>query len=99
MTDFNEFLTQDARLVILRALTEQPDGRLNESLLSQVLDVYAHHRSREWIRQQLRYLADLGSVKITEVGPIMIAAITRLGVDHVERRTELEGVKRPSIGA
>ncbi|RVG51657.1 hypothetical protein CN141_26925 [Sinorhizobium meliloti] len=29
--------------VHLRVMSEQSDGRLNESLLSQVLDVYAHH--------------------------------------------------------
>ncbi|WP_457660359.1 hypothetical protein [Sinorhizobium medicae] len=56
---------------------------------------FAHHRSREWIRQQLRHPADLGAVKITEVGAIMIAAITRLGADHVV----LERAKRPTIGA
>ncbi|TCU35437.1 hypothetical protein [Rhizobium azibense] len=99
MSDFNEFLTLDARLVILRALNEQSDGRLNDSLLADVLDTYGHHRSRDWIRQQLRFLADLGAVKNTDIGPVMVAAITRLGVDHVERRTQLEGVKRPSIGA
>lgn len=81
--------------VHLRVMSEQSDGRLNESPLSQVLDVYAHHRSREWIRQQLRHPADLGAVKITEVGAIMIAAITRLGADHVA----LERAKRPTIGA
>jgi DNA-binding GntR family transcriptional regulator len=99
MSDYNDFVTFDARLVILRALTEQPDGRLNESLLADVLDVYGHKRSRDWIRQQLRYLADIGAVKNTDVSGIIVAAITRLGVDHVERRTELEGVKRPKIGA
>lgn len=99
MSDFNQFLTLDARLVILRALNEQSDGRLNDSLLADVLDTYGHHRSRDWIRQQLRFLADLGAVKNTDIGPVMVAAITRLGVDHVERRTQLEGVKRPSIGA
>ncbi|UWU13259.1 hypothetical protein N2599_14010 [Rhizobium sullae] len=99
MSDFNEFLTLDARLVILRALNDQSDGRLNDSLLADVLDTYGHHRSRDWIRQQLRFLADLGAVKNTDIGPVMVAAITRLGADHVERRTQLEGVKRPSIGA
>ncbi|WP_281039839.1 hypothetical protein [Rhizobium phaseoli] len=38
---------------------------MNESLLSQVLDIYAHHRSREWARQQFRHLAELGAVNIT----------------------------------
>jgi hypothetical protein len=33
---------------------------------------------------------------VTEIGTIMVAAITRSGVDHVERRTIIEGVARPS---
>lgn len=96
MSDYNQHLTVDARLVILRALNDQPDGRLNESILSTVLETFAHRRSREWIRQQLRYLADIGAVRNTEAGTVLIAEITRLGIDHVERRAMLEGVKRPS---
>lgn len=52
MNDYNQHLTVDARLVILRALNDQPDGRLNESILSTILETFAHRRSREWIRQQ-----------------------------------------------
>lgn len=96
MSDYNQHLTVDARLVILRALNDQPDGRLNESILSDVLESFAHRRSREWIRQQLRFLEDLGAVRNTQAGSVLIAEITRLGNDHVERRCIIEGVKRPS---
>lgn len=96
MNDYNQHLTSDARLVILRALNDQTDGRLNESILSSVLETFAHRRSREWIRQQLRYLEDIGAVRNTEAGTVLIAEITRNGIDHIERRTVLEGVKRPS---
>lgn len=94
-----EHLTLDARLVILRALNEQTDGRLNESILESVLEMFGHRRSRDWIRQQLRHLQDIGAVSITEAGTVMIAEIKRSGVDHVERRVILEGVKRPSAVA
>jgi hypothetical protein len=96
MSDFDNYLTADARLVILRELNQQTDGRLNEALLTKTLDAFGHNRSREWVRTQLRKLAELGAVKVTEVGNIMVAAITRNGVDHVERRTIIEGVARPS---
>lgn len=96
MSGYDEHLTQDARLVILRALNDQPDGRLNESIISVVLETFAHRRSREWVRQQLRFLQDMGAVRNTEAGTVLISEITRNGVDHVERRTILEGVKRPS---
>lgn len=96
MTDFDAYLTYDARLVILRELNKQTDGRLNEALLTKTLDAFGHNRSREWVRTQLHKLAELGAVKVTEVSSIMVAAITRSGIDHVERRAIIEGVARPS---
>ncbi|TIX69571.1 MAG: hypothetical protein E5V21_27835, partial [Mesorhizobium sp.] len=86
MTDFDAYLTYDARLIVLRELNRQTDGRLNEVLLTKTLDTFGHNRSREWVRTQLRKLAELGAVKVTEVGSVMVAAITRSGIDHVERR-------------
>jgi len=96
MTDFDAYLTYDARLIILRELHKQTDGRLNETLLTKTLDAFGHNRSREWVRTQLRKLAELDAVKVTEISGIMVAGITRSGVDHVERRTVIEGVARPS---
>ncbi|MER8990429.1 hypothetical protein [Mesorhizobium sp. M0678] len=96
MTDFDAYLTYDARLIVLRELNRQTDGRLNEVLLTKTLDTFGHNRSREWVRTQLRKLAELGAVKLTEAGSVMVAAITRSGVDHVERRAIIEGVARPS---
>ena len=95
---YDEHLTQDARLVILKELAGQPDGRLNEVLLEKVLDVFGHRRSRDWIRTQLRKLEELGAVRLTEVGTVLVAAITRVGLDHVERRSFIDGVARPSPG-
>lgn len=97
MSDFNEHLTKDARLVILKELSKQTDNRLNEALLITVLDTFGHRRSRGWVRVQLRYLEDIGAVKITEAGSVFIAELRRAGQDHVDRRIELEGVARPSL--
>ena len=96
MTDFDTHLTEDARLVILRELARHGAGTLNESLLTRVLDSFGHRRSREWVRTQIRKLDELGAVKVTEAGTVMIASITRAGLDHVDRRSFIEGVARPS---
>jgi hypothetical protein len=96
MSDFDIFLTQDARLVMLRTLGEQLDGRLNETMLHAALVTFGHNRSRDWVRQQMRHLADVGAIKLTEAGTVMIGALTRQGLDHVERRSIIEGVARPS---
>lgn len=93
---YAEHLEADARLVMLRELARQPDGRLNETVITSVLDSFGYRRSRDWTRTQMRKLEDIGAVKLTEAGPILVAAITRAGVDHVERRSFLEGVAKPS---
>lgn len=93
---YDEFMTKAARLVILKELAQQADGRLNEVILERVLDVFGHRRSRDWIRTQLRKLQELGAVHVDEVGTVMVATLTRAGLDHVERRSFVEGVDRPS---
>lgn len=97
--NYSDFRAEDGRLVILRELAEQVDGRLNEVSIQRVLDAFAITRSREWIRTQLRKLAELEAVRITEAGTVMIAQITTLGRNHVNRREVIEGVTRPSDDA
>ena len=95
--DFEEHSTRDARLVILRALGEQTDGRLNETLLSMTVETYGHRRSRDWVRTQMRALEELGAIRIIKAGEeFLIGELTRLGQDHVDRRAIVEGVARPS---
>jgi hypothetical protein len=91
-----EALVEDARLVILKALNIQTDGRLNEVILTAELDRFGHRRSREWVRTQIEALRELGAVHATDVGTVRIAEISKLGIDHVERRRVIDGVARPS---
>jgi len=95
--NYEEHVTRDARLVILRALADQTDGRLNETILSKTIETYGHRRSREWVRTQMRALAELGAIRVVEAAPdFLIGELTRLGQDHVDRRAIVEGVARPS---
>lgn len=94
--DYGSYMEQDARLVILKELALQTDGTLNESVLTRALDAFGYRRSREWVRTQLLKLAELGAVRNSEAGSVLVAKITRAGIDHVERRSVIEGVARPS---
>ncbi|MGO4558310.1 VpaChn25_0724 family phage protein [Mesorhizobium sp. 2RAF21] len=96
MSGYEDYINADARLVILKELARQPDGRLNETLVTAALDTFGYRRSREWVRTQLRKLEELGGVKCLEAGTVLIASITRFGLDHVERRSVIDGVARPS---
>jgi hypothetical protein len=91
-----DVLTADARLCILKELSVQVDGRLNEKTLMHVLDMFGIRRSRDWVRTQLRALGELNAVHVTEAGTVMVASLTKLGRDHVERRQVIEGVARPA---
>lgn len=92
----SEHINEDARLVVLKELARQPDGRLNENLIQKVLDAASYTRSREWVRTQLAKLEEIGAVKTAAFGTVLVASITRAGMDHVERRSILAGVARPS---
>lgn len=96
---FSEFLTEDARLVILRTLHVETSGTMNEVLLQKALETYGHNRSRDFVKTQMRALAELGAVSLREAGTVLVATITRAGIDHVERRTMISGVARPSPGS
>lgn len=94
--NYQDYLEHGARLVILKELAKWPDGRLNEADLTVVLDAFGYRRSREWVRTQLNKLQELGAVTTTQQGSVMVATMTRAGLDHVERRSLIEGVARPS---
>lgn len=95
---YDSFMTADARLVILKELAKQADGRLNEVVLVRVLDLFGHHRSRDWVSEQLTWLAEKGAVEVTRAGTVLVARITQTGVNHIERRELLDGVNPPSFG-
>lgn len=87
----------EARLVVLRTLAEQADSRLNSSLLRDDLaERWGINRTRDWLHVQLGFLADIGAVTLADMGSVKIATLTARGLDHVERRIVLDGVKRPS---
>lgn len=93
---YADYMVADARLIMLKELARQNDGRLNEAILLNVLDAFGHRRTRDFVRTQLRAMVDVGAVALTEAGSVMIAEITRAGMDHVDRRAVIEGIARPS---
>lgn len=97
MTGYAEMIAQDARLIILRALNDETSNTLNEALLQRTLEAFGIRRNREFTRTQIRALKDLGAVTTTEASDHLIAKLTQAGADHVERRTIIDGVARPSI--
>ena len=92
----DRLIREEARLIILRELEEQPDGRLNSALLQGRLETFGVTRSRDWVHDELNWLAQMGAVTVIAAGSVRVATVTAKGSDHVARRLVIEGVKRPS---
>ncbi len=100
MSEFQEFVIQDRRLVILRLL-EQCGGEANESVLNDGCHALGHARgvTRDVTREDLAWLKECGLVVTEWYGEkIVVAKITRRGVDVARGDVVVKGVKRPSIG-
>lgn len=96
--DFSRHMEEDARLVMLKELASQTNYTLNETILHSVIEAFGHNRSRDWLRTQLRKMEELGAIRLTPAGSVLIAAISPAGIDHVLRRSVIEGIARPSAG-
>lgn len=94
----DRLMREEARLIMLRALEEQPDGRLNSELLRLTLESYGITKSRDWVHDELNWLRDMSAVTVVIAGTVRVASVTAKGSDHVARRAVIEGVKRPSRG-
>ncbi|MEP9402050.1 hypothetical protein [Sphingomonas sp. VNH70] len=96
MKPFADRYAEDARLVMLKELGLQIDGRLNEVSLKRVLAAFAVTRSRDWVRNELAAMAELGAVTLSEAGTVMIAKITKAGREHLELERRIIGIAQPS---
>jgi hypothetical protein len=96
MSDYEDHFIANARLIILRFLAEDTANTSNDVLIQRQLEVYGVNRSRDFTRTQILALKDLGGVTVRNAGSAMIATLTPLGLDHVERRAVIAGVHRPS---
>lgn len=97
MTDYeNNILRPDARLIILKALSQQTDERMHSGLLAQELCALAIDRPREWVHGELDWLEQMGAVVLTKAGSVVVARLTEKGARHLRRAINIEGVKRPA---
>lgn len=95
MTDMSQLIREQARLIILKGLREQVDERLNSDLMLPLLSTFGILKTREWVHAELEWLADMGAIKITRAGSILVATLAERGAQHLDRLIAIEGVKRP----
>jgi hypothetical protein len=96
MSDFVDQYRADARLIILRKLAEWPDGSLSSKHLQRELFTFAVNEDREWVHEEMRYLAKFDAIRVSEAGSVLIGTITPKGRSHLARRLKIGGVDWPS---
>lgn len=96
MNDFLETIRQDARLIMLKALSLQVDERLHSGYLVEELLKFGIDRPRAWVHGELDWLAEIGAVTLNKPGSVVVATLTEKGARHLRRAIVIEGVKRPS---
>ena len=93
---YQQLITQDRRLVVLRALAEDAGYSHNESILQTILKLYGHQISRDQVRALIGWLAEQDLVSVDKVGDLMIAKLTERGADVADGSAVVAGVKRPA---
>lgn len=74
-------------------------GRLGDEVLRVAVERMGHPRlSRDTIRQDITYLKERGLVQSEWSDNILIAIITKRGVEVAEGRTAVDGIERPEVG-
>lgn len=96
MTNMDQIIREQARLVILRALSDQPAESLNSDLLVHQLHAFAIRKDRAWVHDELAWLKDMGAVTLIDIGSVRVATLTEKGARHLRREIAVEGIQRPS---
>lgn len=91
-----DHLREHMRLIILRALAQEPNYTHNDAILADIAKSYAVDRGRDFVKAEIRWLETIGAVTVKQMGSALIVTATQRGVDHAERRVVIDGVRRPS---
>lgn len=96
---FADVLSSDQRLLILQLLEQDAAYSHNQRVLCAGLEAMGHAVSTDVVRAHVRWLEELGLVKVSEMDGIgMIVRITQRGVDVAKGRGKVDGVARPGPG-
>lgn len=95
---YSAFNAEYHRYVVLRFLSECPDGRANDDITQTSLVDAGYEISHDDVLEAFRWLADQRLVLLRELDPFLLATLTRRGGDVVAGRTPLAGVRKPLSG-
>lgn len=92
---YDDIVTADRRLVILRALSQDVDYTLNEFVLLEAIGVHGHRVSRDRMRADLAWLQEQELVLAQQPGGVWVVTLTARGYDTAQGLAHVPGVARP----
>jgi phage regulator Rha-like protein len=95
-TNMAKLMREQARLIILKALADQNDERLNSDLMVHELAPFGISKDRAWVHEEFGYLEEMGAIVVHHVGSLQVAELAQKGHRHLTRQITIEGVQRPS---
>ena len=96
--EFQRRIVEDRRLVILRYLDEEPDGRMSVSLMTDALEIMSHRVPRPTVLEDAGYLEGLGLLRVEYVGSVPMLRVTGRGAEVAKGLIDVPGVKKPARG-
>ncbi|MDH5185207.1 MAG: ArsR family transcriptional regulator, partial [Gammaproteobacteria bacterium] len=89
-----ENTTQNIRLMILKALEEDPDYSHNDTVLQSILQLVGLGVSRDKLRTELTWLSEQGLITIEDNNGVMVAKLNARGEDVALGRSRVPGIAR-----
>ena len=93
---FARLVREHLRLTILRALADVPTQGSNESVLTHFVDLLHPGTTRDQVRTEIQWLKEQGLLKVEVIADLMIARITKRGLDIAKGAGMVPGVAKPS---
>ncbi|MFQ5776308.1 MAG: ArsR family transcriptional regulator [Kiloniellaceae bacterium] len=96
MSDYARHLREHLRLTLLRLLGNGGGGyAANESVLCDAVNRFGFNASRDAVRVEIVWLAEQDLLSVEDVEGVLVATLTKRGLDVAEGRARVPGVKRP----
>lgn len=97
MIDYSDFMMEHVRLAVLRLLDAQPTYSANDSVLCTAIGALGLSCTRDQMRAQLAWLAEMRMVTLIQpMAGVTVATLTERGGDIANGRAHVPGIQRPS---
>lgn len=91
----DDLMGAQRRLTILQLLQKDPDYRLNDAMLQELLGMRGHGVSMARVRADLVFLEQSGLIVVQELPGCSVAILRNDGVDAASGVSQFPGVARP----